>query len=222
MSLQSECRFLLVDDHAVVREGIAFLLQAEENMSVVAQAASCKEGLEAIEKYRPNLVVTDLSLPDRNGLELIRDALAVYPETLFLVVSMHDEALYAERVLRAGAKGYIMKEAASDELVEAVRQITRGEIYVSPKMANLLLRRLSNNQGKLPEENSVLQILSDRELQVFELVGKAFSNQDIAEKLNISARTVDAHKTKIKTKLEISDNNALLRFAVQWLNLEDI
>lgn len=219
MSSKSQRQVLVVDDHAVAREGIAFLLQEEENLLVVAQAGSCQEAIEAVDRHEPDLVVTDLSLPDRNGLELIRDILARFPKILILVISVHDESLYAERVLRAGAKGFIMKEAASDELVQAIKQVDSGEIYVSPKMASLLLRRLSKNREE--ESGNILTSLSDRELQVFELVGKACTNQSIADQLNISARTVDAHKAKIKEKLDLPDNNALLRFAVQWLNLEE-
>lgn len=210
-------RVLVVDDHPLVREGITALLQAEGYLDVCAQAGNAAEATAMIEKERPDLVVTDLSLPDRNGIELIKDTLAVYPRTLFLVVSMHDETLYAERVLRTGAKGFIMKEAASDELIDAIGKVIAGEIYVSPKMASLLLRRLSGKTDLSMDEHSILQELSDRELQVFELVGKALSNQSIADKLNVSARTVDAHKTRIKEKLALPDNNALLRFAVKWL-----
>ncbi|NNE94387.1 MAG: response regulator transcription factor [Verrucomicrobiales bacterium] len=217
----NDVQILVVDDHSIVREGIAFLLRPEEGLHVCGLAANSAEAMEAIETYQPQLVVTDLSLPDKNGLELIRDALALYPDLQFLVISMHDEALYAERVLRAGGKGYIMKEAASEELVDAIRQVISGEIYISRQIASLLLRRLSRNQNpKDGKKNSVLRALSDREIQVFELIGRALSNQAIAKRLNISIRTVDAHKSHIKEKLDLPDNNALLRFAVKWLDLE--
>ncbi len=210
-------RVLVVDDHPLVREGIASLLHAEGYLRVCTQVGTAAEAVAVIDRERPDLVVTDLSLPDKNGLELIRDTLARYPRTLFLVVSMHDETLYAERVLRAGAKGFIMKEAAADELIDAIEKVLAGEIYVSPKMASLLLRRLSGKTELTMDDNSILRELTDRELQVFELVGQALGNLAIAEKLHISARTVDAHKTRIKEKLALPDNNALLRFAVKWL-----
>ncbi|MCB1231199.1 MAG: response regulator transcription factor [Verrucomicrobiae bacterium] len=217
MSESAKKRVLVVDDHPLLREGISSLLQSAGYLDVCAQAGTASEAATVIENERPDLVVTDLSLPDRNGLELIRDTLARYPQVLFLVVSMHDETLYAERVLRAGAKGFIMKDAASDELVDAIEKVLAGEIYVSPKMASLLLRRLTGKSEPSMDQHSILRELTDRELQVFELVGRALSNQAIAEKLNISARTVDAHKTRIKEKLALPDNNAMLRFAVKWL-----
>ena len=217
MGDQKSYRVLVVDDHPLLREGITTLLEAEPGFTVIGQVGTVGAAVDAIEADPPDLVVSDLSLPDRNGLELIRETLARFPEIQFLVVSMHDETLYAERVLRAGAKGYIMKDAASDELVDAARKVLEDEIYVSPPMASLLIRRLSGKENRPNGQNSVLQVLSDRELQIFELVGRALSNQSIAEKLNISARTVDAHKTHIKEKLEIPDNNAMIRFAVQWL-----
>ncbi|MAS97234.1 MAG: DNA-binding response regulator [Verrucomicrobiales bacterium] len=209
---------LVVDDHPIIREGIASLLQSDPSIRVCCQVGTAAAAADCIERRQPKLVVTDVSLPDRNGIELIRDTLARFPNILFLVVSMHDETLYAERVLRAGAKGYIMKEAASDELMDAVKTVMEGDLYVSPQMASILLKRLSGDRKEeRSSESSILQVLSDRELQVFELVGRALSNQAIADKLGISARTVDAHKTRIKEKLNLPDNNALLRFAVQWL-----
>lgn len=218
MSTPTEKTVLVVDDHPIIREGIASLLQSNPDIRVCCQVGSAERAADCIERNQPHLVVTDVSLPDRNGIELIRDTLARFPQTLFLVVSMHDETLYAERVLRAGAKGYIMKEAASDELLDAVRQVLKGEIYVSPQMSSILLKRLSGDRNEeRSNESSILQVLSDRELQVFELVGRALSNQAIADKLGISVRTVDAHKTRIKEKLNLTDNNTMLRFAVQWL-----
>lgn len=216
MSEPEKKSVLVVDDHPIIRDGLAFLLQSNKDLSVCCKVGSAAAAMDCIERKHPYLVVTDVSLPDRNGIELIRDALARFPDLLFLVVSMHDETLYAERVLRAGAKGYIMKEAASDELLDAVKKVMEGDIYVSPQMASVLLKRLS---GKAPANGSAspLRALSDRELQVFELVGRALSNQAIADKLGISVRTVDAHKTRIKEKLDLPDNNSMLRFAVQWL-----
>lgn len=208
---------VIVDDHPLVVEGLASILTTEADFKVCGHAGTAAEAVALIESEKPDFVITDLTLPDKNGIELIKDTLARFPDTIFLVVSMHDETLYAERVLRAGAKGYIMKEAASDELVDAVKKVISGEIYVSPQMTSLLFRRLSGKSEPKNGGDSILQVLSDRELQVFELVGRALSNQAIADKLNISARTVDAHKTHIKDKLELPDNNAMLRLAVQWL-----
>ena len=217
--IETTRKVLVVDDHSVTRDGIDMLVQGMNEFSETLQAASTAEALAIIENELPDMVITDLSMPDRNGLELVRDTIARFPDTKFLVLSMHDESLYAERALRAGAKGYLMKDASSTELENAIRTIIKGDIYVSPNIGSVLLQRLSGRKGN-DNRNSVLQVLSDRELQVFEMVGQALSNQAIADKLNITARTVDAHKTRLKEKLQISDNNALLRFAVRWLEGE--
>ena len=208
---------LIVDDHEVVRDGVALAFQSRNDFDEPLQAGTTREALEVIHREVPNLVVADLALPDRSGMELIRDALATFPQIKFLIFSMHDEGLYAERALRAGAKGYLMKDSSAQELRNAIDRVANGEVYVSSKLGSILLQRLSGKK-EVDGRNSVLQVLSDRELQIFEMVGQAMSNQVIADKLNITPRTVDAHKTRIKSKLQISDNNALLRFAVRWLD----
>ena len=212
----SSKKVVIVDDHTVARDGLVFLLQSYGGYETCAQARTVKAAMEAIEIHRPDIVITDITLPDKNGMELIRDVLALYPDTLILVLSMHDESLYAERVLRAGAKGYVMKDSSSEELLHALDRAVAGDVYVSSRMASLLIGRLSAGRREVRGKDSVLHVLSDRELQVLELLGEALSNQVIAGRLHISPRTVDAHKTHIKDKLKISDNNALLKFAVQW------
>ncbi len=209
-------RVVIVDDHPVLRDGLTFLLNPEEDIEICAQAGSAKEALDAVNATHPDLVVTDLTLPDRNGIELIKDLKALHPKIYVLVVSMHDELLYAERVLRAGGRGYVMKESTSQFLVEAIRCVAQGKIYVSDAVTAHFLDSLSGGQagGSL---SFPLNRLTDRELEIFERIGHGKGLDEIASALGISVRTVDAHRSQIRKKLRIADSNELLRFAVRWV-----
>jgi len=212
---QETKRLLIVDDHPVLRDGISYLLSQEDDIEICAQAGSAKEAIQAVELTKPDLVVTDLTLPDRNGIELIKDIKALAPKIPVLVVSMHDEKLYAERVLRAGGRGYIMKESASQSLVEAIHVVAEGKVYVSEAVTNHFLNNLSDAKGvglSFP-----LTRLTDRELEIFEQIGLGKSIEDIADCLGISPRTVDAHRTQIRKKLRLADSTELLRYAVRWI-----
>jgi DNA-binding NarL/FixJ family response regulator len=208
-------RLLLVDDHPIVLHGLAQLIRAEKDLDVCGQAGSAAEGLQAIGKLKPDLVVADLTLPDKHGLEFIKDVQAMHPGVLILVLSMHDEALYAERILRAGARGYVMKETAAEALIIAARKVLGGGIYLSDRMAGQMLELVAG-QGKQASA-SPLDRLTDRELEVLQLIGQGRATRHIAKQLHISARTVDAHRAHIKDKLQLEDGPALVRYAVRWM-----
>ena len=206
---------LLVDDHPIMRHGLAQLIQMEPGLCVCGQAGSCAEGIAALEKLKPDLAIVDLTLPDRHGLELVKDIQAMFPGTQSIVLSMHDENLYAERALRAGARGYIMKETAAESLVTAIKRVLGGGIYVSDAMSSIMLEQVTGQRGNKSRSTGVDQ-LSDRELEVLELIGSGKASKHIAETLGISARTVEAHRAHIKEKLSLTDGAALVRYAVQW------
>lgn len=205
---------LLVDDHPIMRHGLAQLIQMEPGLCVCGQAGSCAKGIAALEKLKPDLAIVDLTLPDRHGLELVKDIQAMFPGTQTIVLSMHDENLYAERALRAGARGYIMKETAAESLVTAIKRVLGGGIYVSDAMSSIMLEQVSGQRGK--SRSTGVDQLSDRELEVLELIGSGKASKHIAETLGISARTVEAHRAHIKEKLSLTDGAALVRYAVQW------
>lgn len=205
----------IVDDHPLMRKGMAMTLDAELDFDVIGQSESAEEGLQKIPELKPDLAVIDISLPGMNGLELIKNLLNHLPELKILVVSRHDEELYAERAIRAGAKGYLMKLEAGDTLVTAVRQIATGNLYVSSEIGSSIIMKLAGN--KKNQSDDPLQILSDRELEVFELTGMGHSTSDIAKKLHVSVKTVESYRARIKEKMNLKSANDLLRRAVQWI-----
>jgi DNA-binding NarL/FixJ family response regulator len=208
-------RILIVDDHPVVRGGLQSMIDGRPDLTVCATAGSVQEALAAAETSGPDLVLTDLGLPGRNGIELIKDLRTLHPELLVLVMSMHDELIYAERVLRAGGRGYVAKEAPAEVLLNAIAKVLAGGVFVSDLVTHHFLHGLSNHSS--PKASFPIQRLTDRELEVFEHVGRGKSTQDIAGLLGISPRTVDAHRTHIREKLGLCDGNELIRFAVRWI-----
>ncbi|MES2598444.1 MAG: response regulator transcription factor [Verrucomicrobiota bacterium] len=209
------CRIILIDDHPIMRHGLAQLIRMEPGLDVCGEAGSAQEGLQVVEKLKPCIAIVDITLPDKSGLELIKDLHAMYPETQTIVLSMHDESLYAERALRAGARGYITKETAAETLVQAIQRVRAGGIYVSEAVASRMLEQVSGQRGKTGATG--VEQLTDRELEVLAMIGKGTPTKIIAEKLCISARTVEAHRAHIKGKLGITDGSALVRYAVQWV-----
>jgi DNA-binding NarL/FixJ family response regulator len=207
-------RVLIVDDHPITRSGLSYLINHQPDMVTCCEAQNAAEALTGVLEARPDLVLTDFSLPDKNGLELIKDIKAVRPELPILVISMHEESLYAERVLRAGARGYITKEEGGERLMRAIRHVLSGAIYVSDKMSARILEIFSGGPGK--QSRSVVEELSDREFEVFELLGAGLSTQQIAERLRLSMKTVDAHRAKLKSKLKVRTNNELVAYAARW------
>ncbi len=211
-------QILLVDDHPFMRVGLATLIDRQPDLTVCGEAGNPVEAFHALEKTKPDLILTDLTMPGRSGLEFIKDLRAAEPELAILVVSMHDEAVHAERALRAGARGYIMKEAGGENLLAAIRQVLRGEVYVSPKMSARILESLSGSKPR--RSSSPIEKLTDREFEIFQLIGQGKSTRDIAAQLNLSPKTVDVHRANIKEKLELNDVTALIRHAVRWVETQ--
>ena len=196
----------------MVREGLRALIKRERDLRVCGEAKSASDALQAATELKPDLVLADLTLPGRNGLELIKDLRAVAPDLPILVISMHDEVLWAERVLRAGARGYIMKGECAPVLIRAIRQVLAGRIYVSEKLTVQILESFA---GQRPDSSPVSH-LSDREFEIFQLIGQGKSTIEIASDLNLSTKTVEAHRAKIKEKLEVKTMPELISFASRW------
>lgn len=209
---------LLVDDHPFMRAGLAQLIDRQPDLRVGGEAGSPAEALRLLSKVAPDLVLTDLTMPGRGGLEFVRDLCAARPSLAILVVSMHDEAVFAERVLRAGARGYIMKEAGGEKLLAAIRRVLAGEVYLSPAMS---ARILENVAARRPRgSSSPIEKLTDREFEVFQMIGRGKSTRDIASELHLSPKTVDVHRSHLKEKLGLRDSTALIRHAVRWVETQ--
>ncbi len=208
-------RVLIVDDHAVLREGLALVINAQPDLQVCGEAATVSGGLQAVATARPDIALIDLSLMGGSGLELVKDLKAQHPNLPTLVLSLHDEALYAERVLRAGARGYIMKRAATTDLLLAIRKILDGEIYLSETMGSVVVRQALGDRES-PTGGGPLEQLSDRELEVFQLLGEGHSTREIAGQLKLSIKTISCYRQNIQTKLELKDAAALVQRAVHW------
>lgn len=207
-------RVFVVDDHPIVRKGLVLLIAQQPDMELAGEAESADEALRGILRTDVDVVVADVFLKDSSGIELVRDLQERRPNLPVLLLSMHDEALYAERALRAGARGYLMKIEPPERIVAAVRDVLRGQICVSASMTTRMLSRIVD--GARGTTALPLSRLSDRELEVFELIGQGFGTRTIADKLNLSVKTVEAHRAKIKRKLKLDDSSALLRHAFLW------
>ena len=206
-------RILIVDDHAIVRLGMRQLIAAEPDLSICGEAETAEQALDVARATRPDLSIVDLSLGTTNRLELVRQFHEGLPEMPVLVLSMHDETLFAARALRAGARGYIMKKGAIDGLVQAIRQVLAGKIYASEDVSQELLAGLGRNASS---PGSPLGALTDRELEVFELIGRGVSTAGIADQLGVSVKTIETYRTNIKTKLKLKDATELIRYAATW------
>lgn len=213
-SKESLKRVVLIDDHPIMRHGLAQLVRAESGLDVCGEAGSAREGLEVVGRLKPDLAIVDLTLPDKNGLELVKDIRAIHPVTQCLVLSMHDEETYGERALRAGARGYVMKEEVADHLITAIQKVLSGGLYVSEALNARMLEQVT---GASRNKVTGIDSLTDRELEILTLIGKGVPTKNIAAQLSISTRTVEAHRSHIKEKLGITDGAALVRHAVQWV-----
>lgn len=211
-------QILIVDDHPLMRKGLALIIDAEPDLHICGQASKAEEALEALEKLKPDMVIVDVSLPGMSGLELTKHMLALRPNLIILMVSRHDEALYAERAIRAGARGYVMKMVAAEEILKAIRRVLNGGIYVSDKINERLLVGMATGHKHLTQ--SPLEVLSDRELEVFELTGRGLGTKEIAERLYLSVKTVESYRARIKNKLNLSNATELMLHAVQWVEGE--
>jgi DNA-binding NarL/FixJ family response regulator len=205
---------LIVDDHPMTRAGLVHLINHQAEMVVDGEAEDAAQALDLLAGKRPDLILIDITLPGKSGLELIKDVKAMHPDLPMLVLSMHDESLYADRALRAGARGYITKHEGGDKLMGAIRHVLSGRIYVSESMSAHILEIFSGGQTGI--DRSSIQKLSDREFEVFEALGEGLSSHEIAKKLHLSAKTVDAHRANIKTKLKINTTAELISFSARW------
>jgi DNA-binding NarL/FixJ family response regulator len=211
---------MIVDDHPCVRYGISQLINSEGDLEACCEAGSYREALDKIKSTQPDLMIIDLSLKDVHGLELIKDVKKMYPSVLILVLSMHDEFLYAERCISAGANGYIMKNDGTEILITAIRKLLKGQLFVSSEIASKMIaasRGHSHSSKKNPLEN-----LSDRELEIFELIGKGLKTEQIAGTLNLSGKTIQTYRENIKTKLGLSSSSELSQKAALWFKSLDL
>ena len=211
-------RVLIVDDHPMMRTGLAQLIDNEPGLKVCAEADNAGHALDAVARQPFDLVLLDISLPDKNGLELIKDLLTLKPGLPILVVSMHDELLYAERVLRAGGRGYIMKQEGGNKFLQAIHQVLGGQVYVSDKMSARILDNFSGHRRNAPA--SPVEGLTDREFEVFQMIGQGMGTRDIAMRLRLSVKTVEVHRANIKGKLKLQTATDLVIHAIRWVETE--
>jgi DNA-binding NarL/FixJ family response regulator len=208
-------KILIVDDHPIVRKGLSQLINQEPDLVVSGEAANAENALEFLKKSKPDLAIVDISLQGIDGIELIKKIKVRHHELPVLVVSMHDESLFAERALRVGAKGYVMKQEAIERMMEAIRKVLKGELYVSERVSENIVRRFID--GKAEGMQSPMDVLSDRELEVFQLIGQGLATRAIAEELHVSIKTVESYRANIKEKLKLKNGIELLKHAVHWI-----
>jgi DNA-binding NarL/FixJ family response regulator len=212
--MATKAKVLLVDDHPLVREWLANLVNQQADLEICGEADSAPRALQMMGAVNPEIAIVDISMEGGSGLELIKNIKAGYPSVMIIVLSMHDEALYAERALRAGARGYIMKREATKRVLQAIRSVLGGNLYLSDKMAMMMAEKFVDGRPKT--DGSPMENLSDRELEVFQLLGRGYSTRRIAEELHVSFKTVQAFCARIKEKLKLVSATELLREAVRW------
>ncbi len=213
-------KIFLVDDHPVTRAGVAMLVNQEADLLVCGEADSAPLAIAQIPKLNPDLTIIDITLRTTSGIELLKDLRALMPDLPVLVMSMHDESLYAERALRAGARGYLMKHEPSEVLLAAIRRVLAGELHLSDRMKEKMLHRLVNSRKE--EVTFSMDSLSDREMEVFQLIGNGFSTRQIATKLNLSVKTIDSYREHLKLKLRLETGADLVHHAIQWMKGENV
>ena len=210
----AKTRILIVDDHPIVREGLSLMMNREPDLMICGEAEDASAALTAISTTRPDFLIVDISLNGPDGLDLLKNIRSRFRSLPVLVLSMHDETIYAERALRAGANGYIMKQEATEKVLVAVRQILNQKVYVSDRIANRMLQQYIS--GSATQEHSPISELSDRELEVFRLIGEGHSTRMIAEELHLSVKTVESYQAHIKNKLSLKNARELVQRAIQW------
>jgi len=208
-------RIFIVDDHPIVRKGLTQLINQEPELVVCGEAENAETALELLKKVKPDLAIVDISLRGIDGIELTKLIRARFENIPILVVSMHDESLYAERALRVGARGYIMKQEAIEKMMEAIRKVLRGELYVSERVSANIVKRFVD--GKAEGVSSPEELLSDREMEVFQLIGQGFGTRQIADQLHVSVKTVETYRANIKEKLNLKNATELMKHAVHWI-----
>lgn len=211
---KEKVKVLVVDDHPIVRQGLAQIINQEEDMVLAGEAGDAAEAMKVIKQVKPDMAIIDVSLTGTSGIELTKNILVHYPKMPILIVSMYDESLYVERVLKAGAKGYLMKQEATDHIVAAIRKILGGDIYVSDKMRDTLVHKLI--AGGSGTSGSSSENLSDRELEVLQLLGQGFSTRQTAEELHVSVKTIESHYANMKNKLNLKSAHELIQYAIKW------
>jgi DNA-binding NarL/FixJ family response regulator len=216
----SKIRIVIVDDHPLFRHGIKQLINAEEDMTVCGEAANAQQALSVLREMTPDFAIVDIGLKGTNGIELMKSIKAEHPKLPVLIVSMHDESMYALRALRAGARGYVMKQEALDQVMIAMREVLAGKTYLSPGMADRVIFQYV--QGETATDESLAERLTDRELEVLQLIGKGKSTREIAAELHLSIKTVESHRLRIKQKLNVSTSQEMVRFATDWVNQQAI
>ena len=215
---QKMAKILIVDDHPIVREGLAQLVvqKCSNEIDVVEQVGDAESALDAIPRLRPDMVIVDVFLKGSDGIDLVKRIKAMDSDVNVLVLSMHDESLYADRAISAGANGYIMKNENSEEIIKAVRKVLNGQVYLSDKMTTALVR--GKSVGALDKPDPLVNSLTDRELEVFRLFGLGWTTRRIAKELHLSIKTIETYCARIKDKLTLDNSNELIRHAVQWIN----
>jgi len=212
--MKKKSRIFIVDDHAIIREGLTMIINQEEDFEVCGQSEDAAKALKMIKELKPDLVIIDITLKDSSGIELVSDLKRVECDIPALILSMHDESFYADRAIKAGARGYVMKQETYKNLIKAIRKILSGKIYLSEKMTDRMLNSLSSSQKE--PGLSPMERLSKRELEVFELIGQGLSTREIAENIFLSKKTIGAYKEKIKQKLGLKNAAELSRNAFNW------
>lgn len=213
-------KIIIIDDHPIVRQGLRQLINQENDFIVCGEAENALDAIDLIEKTKPDCAIVDISLKDKSGIELIKDMNLYYPDIRVLVLSMHDESIYAERALRASARGYIMKQEGTEKLIQAIRKILAGGIYISHNMNQMMLYKLIS--GCTAYGSSIVEILSDRELEVYKLIGQGTPTRKISEILHLSIKTIETYRENIKKKLHITNATELISRATQWVQQEKV
>lgn len=213
-------QIMIIDDHPIVRQGLKMILEREEDFSICAEASNASEAIRVIGDRNPDVVIVDISLDGTtNGIELVKGIKERYPGILSLVLSMYDESLYAERAIRAGASGYVMKKEADNNIISAIRLILKGDLYLSDDISKSIVKKLlhvSSDQELSPES-----VLTDRELEIFMMIGNGIGTREISRRLNLSLNTIETHRRHIKEKMQFKDLNELVKYAVQWVYVKN-
>ncbi|MGA1867525.1 MAG: response regulator transcription factor [bacterium] len=218
--INEKSKILIVDDHPIMRQGLSQLINQDVKLTVCGEAENANEALDVIKETNPDMIIVDISLKGPSGIELIKNIKVRYPSLPVLVLSMHDESLYAERAFRAGARGYIMKEEGTEKVMMAIHQILGGALYMSNKIGSRLLSKFFDTQ--LTKSDSPIEFLSDRELEVFRLLGRGFGTRKVAQELNLSIKTIETYRAHIKNKLKLKNASELIQHAVQWVQSENL
>jgi DNA-binding NarL/FixJ family response regulator len=216
---EKKTQVLIVDDHPVIRDGLVTIINHEQDLNVCGEAEDAHQALKAVTELKPDIVIADISLKNSDGLELTKNIKARYPRLPVIIFSVHDEFIYAERALLAGAQAYLMKDAVSENIIKAVRAVLKGEIFVSDTISNKFLHHIARDKAgkaKTPIEN-----LSDRELEIFRLIGEGYKASQIAEQLHLSIKTIETYRTRIKEKLDIDNASELLKYSIRWAKSQD-